>query len=349
MNSFERIVAALNLDTPDRVPIAPWAEAPVCKYLGVQLKNGLVHGESMANIQSEAYTRFQYDVISIGHGLAGIQPEALGCQVSFPTDDFARIVEVAVKSPQDADKLTVPDPKMDGLLPQYFAGISQLKTKLPEGVPLCLLLYSPFAIAARIRGVHRILLDVYDNPQLVHTLMEICTESQLLIGKAALDAGVEMLFFGADMEGPLMFSPVHYDEFCKEENEALLGELLGKGAYVLYHMCGRLRQTGLIDRILATGVQAVGPGQLSADDIVDIAPLKAEYGNRISIFGNLNPIGKLLKGTPDETEEEVYEIMAKGKEKGGFVFHTGGTMSPETPLENFTSMLRAAERAGRYE
>lgn len=349
MNSYERIVAALNLDTPDRVPIAPWAEAPVCKYLGVPLKDGLVHGESMANVQMEAYNRFQYDMISIGHGLAGIEPEALGCRVSYPTNDFARIVEVAVKSPQDANKLTVLDPKMDGLLPQYFEGVSILRTKLPDDVPLCLLLYSPFAILARIRGAQRSLLDVYDNPQLLHTLMEICTESQLRIGKAALDAGVEMLFFGADMEGPLMISPEHYDEFCKEENEALLGELLGEGAYLLFHMCGRLMQTGLMDRILATGVQAVGPGQLNADDIVDIAPLKADYGNRICIFGNLNPIGKLLKGTPEETEEEVYEIMAKGKERGGFVFHTGGTMSPETPLENFQSMLRAAEKAGQYE
>jgi uroporphyrinogen-III decarboxylase len=41
--------------------------------------------------------------------------------------------------------------------------------------------------------------------------------------------------------------------------------------------------------------------------------------------------------------------MNKGKEGGGFIFHTSGTMSPKTPFENFEAMMQAARRLGSYE
>lgn len=349
MNSSERMVAALNLKIPDRVPIAPWAEAPICTYLGVSLREVLIQGERMAEVQSQAYQRFQYDWISIGMGLAGIQPEALGCKVLYPEDSFPVIKELSVKNPEDVDKIKVPDPNKDGLLPQYIKGISLLKKKLGDEVPICLEFFSPFAIACRFRGVNQILQDIYDNPQLVHKLMEISLETQLRMGRAALKAGAEMFYLGSDMESPLLISPTHYDEFCKKENEELIRELKREGAYMIFHMCGELIKSGMIERIIASGAQAVSPGNITSETIVDIGPLKIQYGEKICIFGNLNPTGKLLEGTPQEVESEIAELMKKGKERGGFIFHTSGTMSPKTPLENFEAMMHAAQKLGTYE
>ena len=70
MNSSERMIAALNLATPDQVPIAPWAEAPICTYLKSSLREVLIDGERMAEVQTLGYRTFKYDWISIGMGLA---------------------------------------------------------------------------------------------------------------------------------------------------------------------------------------------------------------------------------------------------------------------------------------
>jgi uroporphyrinogen decarboxylase len=343
------MIAALNLATPDQVPIAPWAEAPICTYLKSSLREVLVDGQRMAEIQTLGYRTFKYDWISIGMGLAGIQPEALGCKVLYPEDSFPVIKEFSVKHPGDADRIRVPDPDKDGLLPQYVKGISLLKRNLGDEVPICLEFFSPFAIACRFRGVNQILQDIYDNPQLVHKLMEISLETQLKMGRAALSAGAEMFYLGSDMEGPLLISPKHYDEFCRKENDELIQELKGEGAYIIFHMCGELIKSGLMDRIVKSGAQAVSPGNITSERIVDIGPLKEQFGEKICIFANLNPTGKLLEGTPQEVELEIAELMNKGKEGGGFIFHTSGTMSPKTPFENFEAMMQAARRLGSYE
>ena len=348
MNSSERMVAAFNLKIPDRVPIAPWAEAPICTYLGVSLREVLIQGDRMAEVQSQAYQRFQYDWISIGMGLAGIQPEALGCKVLYPEDSFPVIKELSVKNPEDVNKIKAPDPNKDGLLPQYIKGISLLKKKLGDEVPICLEFFSPFAIACRFRGVNQILQDIYDNPQLVHKLMEISLETQLRMGRAALKAGAEMFYLGSDMEGPLLISPKHYDEFCKRENNELIRELKGEGAFMIFHMCGELIKSNMMERIVESGAQAVSPGNITSETVFDIGPLKTKYGEKICIFANLNPTGKLLEGTPEEVETEIAGLMEKGKRGGGFILHTSGTMSPRTPLENFKAMMDSGKKLGLY-
>jgi len=348
MNPAERMVAALNLSTPDRVPIAPWSEAPICTYLGVSLKEVLIHGERMAQVQTDAYRRFKYDWISIGMGLAGIQPEALGCKVFYPEDSFPVIKEFSAKDSRDVDKIKAPDPYQDGLLPQYIKGISLLRKNLGEEVPICLEFFSPFAIACRFRGVNQILQDLYDSPSLVHKLMEISLETQLKMGRAALKAGAEMFYLGSDMEGPLLISPKHYDEFCKKENKELIQELKGDGAYMIFHMCGELIQSNLMERIIDSGAQAVSPGNITSETVFDIGPLKKKYGDKICIFANLNPTGKLLEGTPEEVGAEIAGLMEKGKQGGGFILHTSGTMSPRTPFENFKAMMDFGIKLGLY-
>jgi uroporphyrinogen decarboxylase len=349
MNSSERMIAALNLTVPDRVPIAPWAEAPICTYLGASLKDVLIRGDRMAEVQSAAYRTFRYDWISIGMGLAGIQPEALGCKVFYPEDSFPVIQEFSVKDPNDVNKIKVPNPEKDGLLPQYLGGISALKRNVGDEVPICLEFFSPFAIACRFRGVNQILQDIYDNPALVRTLMEISLDTQMQMGKAAIKAGAEMFYLGSDMESPLLISPKHYDEFCKKENDTLIQELKREGAYLIFHMCGDLMKSRMIDRILSSGAQAVSPGNITSEEVFDIGPLKREHGNQICIFANLNPTGRLLEGDPEGVHAEIVDLMDKGKKDGGFILHTSGTMSPKTPLANFEAMMKSGRELGTYE
>jgi len=340
---------ALELGTPDLVPNAPWQEALVCNYLGINLRDILIEGDALAHGQYAAYRKFGYDWISIGLGLAAIAPEALGAKVSYPGDNFPGIEKPSVIEVGDADKILPPDPEKDGRFPQYFKGISKLSGMLDEEAPICMACFSPFAIACRIRGVNQILLDVYEHPELVHKLMDICAETQLRVGLEGLRAGVKMVYFGADMECPLILSPDHYDEFARDKNKRLIEELTRAGLKVIFHMCGDIIKTGLIDRIVDTASVAVSPGNVTQDKVLDLDPLKEKYGDKICIFANLNPTGVLLGGTPDRVKEEVRELMDKGKKGGGFIFHTAGTMSPLTPRNNFDAMMATVNELGIYE
>jgi uroporphyrinogen decarboxylase len=68
--------------------------------------------------------------------------------------------------------------------------------------------------------------------------------------------------------------------------------------------------------------------------------LKEKVGDRMCIFGNLNPNGSLLTGSPEQVEEETLAQLEKARGMKGYIFSTSGTSSLGTPLENYESMNR---------
>jgi uroporphyrinogen decarboxylase len=92
----------------------------------------------------------------------------------------------------------------------------------------------------------------------------------------------------------------------------------------------------------ATGVDAlsVGPG-------VDIALVKYAVGDRICIVGNLDPIGVLLEGTPEQVCAETRRVMMAGKQNGGYIFNSGEMVPRMTPEENIRAMVETAREFGQ--
>ena len=94
MNSSERLKLAINMKKVDRVPNAPFHEAPICKYYGKSFYSALMNGNEMAKTHLVALEKYKYDWIMVGMGLiGGIIPEALGCKVDYPEDAFPIIRE----------------------------------------------------------------------------------------------------------------------------------------------------------------------------------------------------------------------------------------------------------------
>ncbi len=89
MNAKERMEAAINLMPVDKVPNAPFTEAPVCNYYGSTFKAALLEGPEMLKAHMKSLEEFQFDWVMLGMGLiGGIIPEALDCQVKYPEDVF---------------------------------------------------------------------------------------------------------------------------------------------------------------------------------------------------------------------------------------------------------------------
>ena len=120
MNARERMDAAINLQPVDRVPNAPFYEAPICNYFGNGFRAALLEAQAMADAHLAALEEFKFDWVMVGMGLiGGIIPEALGCEVSYPDDVFPIIENTSVKSLSDIDVIAnsnVYTPKMEDFL-----------------------------------------------------------------------------------------------------------------------------------------------------------------------------------------------------------------------------------------
>jgi uroporphyrinogen decarboxylase len=223
---------------------------------------------------------------------------------------------------------------------RFLKGVSLLKEKLKGKVPIACEYISPFTIAARLRGTNELMVDLYQSPQLVRDLQEVLVPLDIEIGRALIEAGVEYIFYGADMECPLLISPDHYREFVHQPTSKVVNALAAMGARVLPHMCGDIVNTGIVDLLLQMDIRGVMPGNLTPDTVLDLRELKNKVGEGICLFDNLNPNGSLLVGTPAETARETRAHLQKAKSMTGYIFSTSGTTSPNVPRANFEAMNR---------
>jgi uroporphyrinogen decarboxylase len=340
MNAKERMDAAINLKPVDRVPNAPFYEAPVCTYFGSSFKSSLLGGRQMLAAHMKGLEAFKFDWVMVGMGLiGGIIPEALDCEVSYPEDVFPIIKKTSVFSMEDIDRIAQKNiftKRMEG----FLEGIRLLKHELKGEVPIACEYISPFTIGTRLRGTNEIMTDMYEDPGLVHALQEAIVPLDIALGEALIDAGVEYIFYGADMECPLLLSPKHYKEFVHEPTTKVCNALAGLGARVLPHMCGDIVKTGIVDLLLEMDIHGIMPGNLTQENVLDIRELKEKVNDRICIFDNINPNGPLLIGTPEETAQETLAHLNRAKGMAGYIFSTAGTSSPFIPKENYLAMDR---------
>ncbi|MGB5745354.1 MAG: uroporphyrinogen decarboxylase family protein [Desulfobacterales bacterium] len=338
MNPKERMDAAIQLQPVDRVPNAPFYEAPICNYFGSSFRAALLEAQAMADAHLAALDAFKFDWVMVGMGLiGGIIPEAMGCEINYPEDVFPIIEKPSVKSMADIDALTgcsVHTQRME----DFLEGISLLKQELNGEVPIACEYISPFTIATRLRGTTAIMEDFYDNPKLLRALQEALVSLDIEIGRALIEAGVEYIFYGADMECPLLISPAHYREFVHEPTTQVVNALAAMGSRVLPHMCGDIIKTGIVDMLLEMDIHGIMPGNLTQESVLDLQELKDKCGNRICLFDNLNPNGCLLTGTPDAVSRETRAHLERAASMRGYIFSTSGTTSPVTPRENFEAM-----------
>ena len=148
MNPKERMDAAIHLKPVDRVPNAPFYEAPICSYFGTSFRAALLEDQAMADAHLAALDAFKFDWVMVGMGLiGGIIPEALGCKVNYPEDAFPVIEQTIVKSLTDVDKVArakVHTHRMD----RFLKGICIFDNLNPNG---SLLIGTPDEVAQETR------------------------------------------------------------------------------------------------------------------------------------------------------------------------------------------------------
>jgi uroporphyrinogen decarboxylase len=249
------------------------------------------------------------------------------------------IEQTTIRSIEDVDRIAKAH-VYTNRMERFLKGVAILKNELQGEVPIACEYISPFTIATRLRGTNEIMADMYDNPELVRALQDALVPLDIEIGRALIEAGVDYIFYGADMECPLLISPGHYREFVHEPTRKVVNALSGLGARVLPHMCGAIIKTGIVDMLLEMDIHGIMPGNLTQESVLDLRELKEKVGDRICIFDNINPNGPLLIGKPDEVSTETLLHLEKARGMPGYIFSTSGTTSPATPRENFEAMNR---------
>lgn len=347
MTPEERFRATMGLQEPDRVPVCPWlTSAFYSEYYGLSVSEWYADRDMQLKAMVEFYTRFPDMQFFPGFRASGgstVEASALGCEIVTLPGQSPHANPVVHDLRADVPRLKVPDPERDGRMPIVLDHYRWLAEKLPEhGYEITAgFLHAPFDVALLVRGATDLLMELILDPEGVHALMEVITETCIMWANAQYEASggtMRHAMFSDDAGGQL--SPEHWREFSGRYIKRLV-ERMPAGVIKIAHNCHQVRH--ILDLYPDTGIDALqlAPG-------IDIGEAKRRIGDRVCLVGNLDQLGTLLSGTPAEVERECREMIAKAGPGGGYILSASGCLNEDTPLENIEAMAQAAEKYGRY-
>ncbi len=144
----------------------------------------------------------------------------------------------------------------------------------------------PWDMAAEIRGLVDLSMDIYDRPQFVHDLMRFCTDWLKGFYRRLGETGIHSISMNETWVG-VGVAPDHFLEFMKPYETECVQAAHDAGYLVSFHNCGRA--TLLLEDMADTGPDAIETltSSRSSGD-VDLADAKQRIGDRVCLFGGFN-------------------------------------------------------------
>jgi uroporphyrinogen decarboxylase len=338
VNSKELVLATLRGSPVVRVPTGPLAVHFCAGVGGFTLRQYTTDPSALARSVIRYYERFKPDAVWISAD-TWVSAEAMGARVGA-TDDgqpFGGTGEPLVRTIRHIDALPAPNVGVQGRYPLMLEALSRVVDALGNDVFIvaCFDQY-PFSLATALMGVKEIMLKVRDDPPFVEALMDRCEEHALAYARALADAGADMLSGGDSPAG--LLGPRLYREIALVRERRLISRLKVATAKPLsLHICG--------DATAVLGsMQTSGADVLELDHAVGISEACRVLDPATVLWGNLDPVAVLSRGTPENVRDRVRDVLsgiaAHGRRR--FVLSSGCTLAVETPHCNLDAFFQAA-------
>lgn len=260
----------------------------------------------------------------VEYGMAA-EPSALGAPMSWSLNNMPTTSKF-VHSLEDIDRLRVPNPQKDGLMPLALNLYRHFSRELVGSEYEIKIVASrgPLTVASFIYGLTDLLLGIKIDPAPMKKLLEITTETVISWLKAQLAAAptAEGILLLDDIPG--LMSLDDYSEFAHPYLEAILGEFSGK--LKIYH--NDSNTTHILPKLSQLDIDIFNFGK----EVPLQEAIKHTYG-KMTLLGNISPLEVLKEGSPEDVRREA-QIILEQCPKEYFIFSAGGGVSPGTPKEN---------------
>ncbi len=341
MTSYERVMTALSGGQPDRVPVIPMVRGWCAKQVGFRFCDIMASIEKFVYTQYFCLRHFGYDAVWDLYGIHA-ESEAMGSVLKLPEDMPPSVTDHVVEDyGNDLGKLRIPDPHKDGRLPFILEGIKRLKELCKEEYAVIGYAQGPFRHASMLRGPENVMRDTFKKPKQLKELLEIATESQIKYVTAVAQAGADIVFLADPTSSGDAVSRATWEEFGLPYTKRVFDAIKKTGVKNFLHICG---DTGdRLDSLAATGADG-----LSLDQKMDLSKAREALGDSICLIGNVDPIGSLLFGKPEDVAKETAYCIRSAGQKGNFILCPGCIVPPEAPSENVQAMVDTAKKVGLY-
>ena len=262
-----------------------------------------------------------------------VEAECFGATVVVSDDEVPTVKGRLVSDMDEAEALRVP-PVGSGRTHLYIDAIRHASASITDR-PVLAGMIGPFSLAARLLDVSEIMMDCYDDPDMVHTVLEKVTAFLIEYAKAYKAAGANGIVMAEPVSG--LLSPALEEEFSSPYVKRIADAVQEDEFAVIYHNCGD-NVPRMLHSILSTGCAAYHFGNAVDMERDIIAQVPADT----VVMVNVDPAGVLRMGTPDRVREVTLGLLERCAGYPNFVLSSGCDIPPMTPWENIDAFFAAS-------
>ncbi len=359
MNSKERIISALSIRQPDRVPLYIHGinEAPIIG-IGKHITEGLPESKQFYEMNDSEKMKL-LDTLFLLHevfGVDGFTSFEIGHEIEINgldvKDDWGVIyrrnphgLPVPIGHPLtnvvDLNHFPIPEPERAHLLLLDLA-----RDRFKGEVALFWLMRGVFVHSWRLTGMENYMIKMYEEPEFIHRISAMVTEYNLKQLDLLVSAGIDVLVVEDDIAttNNLLISPKHFMEFVNPYNKKLVERAHHLGLKVVRHSDGNL--WSIMDVLIDSGYDGINPLEPQAG--MDLKKVKDAYGNKICLLGNIDCKELLTKGNPEQVEAAVRQAIDVAAKGGGYILCDSNSLHPGVNPENCIAMFEATKKYGLY-
>lgn len=357
MNGKELIAATFRHERTGAVPWVPFAGVHAGKLVGYSATEVYSDPEKLTASLLEAHRLYRPDGQPVMFDLQ-LEAEALGCELLWSEDapptvrshplegdggfdggaGSGRAAGAGGAAGQSGERVPdrVPGPD-DGRIGLALQATRVLKEAVGAETAIYGLFCGPFTLASHLRGTS-MFMDMFDDPDYVHALLDYTTRVGEAMSRYYVDAGADVIAAVDPLVSQI--SPDHVAEFLSAPYERLFGRIREAGAFSSFFVCGDATKN--IEEMCKTG-----PDGISVDENIDLAAAK-EITDRYNIVmaGNIPLASVMLFGNQKDNMKTVIDLLDT-VDHHNLIVSPGCDMPYDTPPENTVGCEQAVHATER--
>lgn len=318
--------------TAEKRRALPILSFPSVQLMGVTVRELIsdsdLQARGMAEIARRCPTAAAVSMMDLS-----VEAECFGSRIRVSGSEVPTVVGAVLQTPEDAEAMQVPA-MGSGRTGLYVDAISKV-LKLIPGRPVLAGVIGPFSLAGRLMDMTNIMINCYEEPEMVHVTLEKAAEFLLQYVLAYKAAGANGVVMAEPAAG--LLTPDLCGEFSSPYVKKIVDAVQDDNFIVIYHNCGPAVHR-MVPEILSTGAAAYHFG-----NAVRMEDMLAQMPADILTMGNVDPVSAFCNGTPATVREDTLAVMDVCCKHPNFLISSGCDIPPASPWENIDAFFAAVE------
>lgn len=252
-----------------------------------------------------------------------VEAEAFGAKIRVSENENPTVEAGIIDDIADAPSIGIPAVGA-GRTGIYIEGVRLAKERIHD-IPVFCGVIGPYSLAGRLFDMSELMIECFDSPDEVKTLLSKCAAFLAEYIKAFKDAGADGVILAEPAAG--LLSPALAEEFSTPYVKEIFNAVNDENFLLCYHNCGGSAAD------MADSLSVIPADIFHFGNAVDLKKMIGSMPADRIVMGNVDPV-LFRRGTPDEIRADVRRVYSDCGTCPNFMISSGCDIPAASAWEN---------------